>query len=247
MILVTWDAPDSGSLSHYIVTRRHEEAGDVVTVTYRVGSTSTSYQDSDVDFGNTYEYAVTAHFNALTPTDTPTATATATPTATVEGDISPDRDALVALYNATRGPSWTDDDNWLSSKPIGTWYGVTTDANGRVTELRLAGNRLYGPPPAELGDLEELTYLDLSDNWLNDPIPAEWGDLDNLTHLDLHDTHLGGRIPAALGNLDSLSYLDLNFSELGGSIPAELGNLDSLTHLDLGHNGLNLYDTSRLG
>ena len=55
-------------------------------------------------------------------------------------EVSPslsDRDALVALYNATNGPNWTNNTNWLSNAPIGQWYGVTTNANGRVTELFL--------------------------------------------------------------------------------------------------------------
>ena len=36
-----------------------------------------------------------------------------------------DRDALEALYNATDGPNWTNNSNWLSDRPIGEWHGVT--------------------------------------------------------------------------------------------------------------------------
>ena len=43
-----------------------------------------------------------------------------------------DRAALVALYNATGGPNWTQNNNWLSDVPISKWQGVTTDDNGRV-------------------------------------------------------------------------------------------------------------------
>ena len=35
---------------------------------------------------------------------------------------STDREALVALYNATDGPNWHRRDNWLSDMPIGDWY-----------------------------------------------------------------------------------------------------------------------------
>ena len=49
-----------------------------------------------------------------------------------------DRDALVALYNATDGPNWTNNTNWLSDRPIGEWYGVTTDAYGRITTCPLS-------------------------------------------------------------------------------------------------------------
>ena len=38
------------------------------------------------------------------------------------GSVGSDRAALVALYNATGGASWTDSTNWLSDRPIGEWY-----------------------------------------------------------------------------------------------------------------------------
>ena len=31
---------------------------------------------------------------------------------------------LVALYNATDGPNWTNNTNWLTG-PVSTWFGVT--------------------------------------------------------------------------------------------------------------------------
>ena len=64
---------------------------------------------------------------------------------------STDREALVALYNATDGPNWHSRDNWLSDMPIGDWHGVTTDPSGRVTELSLPRNHLIGEIPAGVG------------------------------------------------------------------------------------------------
>ena len=58
----------------------------------------------------------------------------------------PDREALVALYNATDGPNWANNDNWLSDRSLGEWHGVRTDANGRV--MRLIPRR----QPVERGD-----------------------------------------------------------------------------------------------
>ncbi len=29
------------------------------------------------------------------------------------------------LYNATDGPNWIDNENWLSDAPLGEWYSVT--------------------------------------------------------------------------------------------------------------------------
>ena len=80
-----------------------------------------------------------------TPTPAPTPTATATPTVTPTPD--PDREVLVALYHATDGPNWTTDTNWLSDAPISEWHGVTTDSDGRVTEIELLDTRLRGELP----------------------------------------------------------------------------------------------------
>ena len=55
-----------------------------------------------------------------------------------------DREALVALYYTTDGLNWTVNDNWLSDLPIGTWHGVTTDTDGRVSKLDLGENELKG-------------------------------------------------------------------------------------------------------
>ena len=72
--------------------------------------------------------------------------------------------ALVALYEATDGPNWVNNDNWLTDAPLDEWYGVETDASGRVVRLNLGGrwdsearefmlHGLTGPIPSELGDL----------------------------------------------------------------------------------------------
>ena len=96
--------------------------------------------------------------------------------------MDPDRAALVTLYEATDGPSWVDAENWLTDAPLGEWYGVDTDAEGRVVRLDLAGNTdnwpevmphgLSGPIPPELGSLTHLTGLYLQVNQLSGPDPA---------------------------------------------------------------------------
>ncbi|MYG34896.1 MAG: hypothetical protein F4205_05330 [Gemmatimonadetes bacterium] len=156
-----------------------------------------------------------------------------------------DRAALVALYNATDGPNWVDNTNWLTDAPLGEWYGVDTDASGRVVALVLAGgwNRqlrrtvphgLSGPIPPELGDLDKLQRLDLSWNNITGPIPAETlGHLTNLEELSLEGTELSGPIPRELGNLTSLTKLDLSYNHKLTGIPPELGNLTNLTFLRL--------------
>ena len=70
-----------------------------------------------------------------------------------------DRAALVALYHATGGPGWYNSRNWLSDAPMREWYGVETDANGRVINLAIERNLLNGEIPKELGNLTNLKRL----------------------------------------------------------------------------------------
>ena len=72
-----------------------------------------------------------------------------------------DREVLEALYEATGGSDWSDRANWLSAAPLGEWFGVVTDSNGRVTSLALTGNGLSGEIPPALGRLASLERLDL--------------------------------------------------------------------------------------
>ena len=165
-MVVTWDTPVNGSVSHYILIRTHTDDGIVKTKTFRIDGTLTVYIDNDAVLGILYDYVLTVHYNEPTttattpptatatatpvptatpiptatatpvPTDTPTPTATAT---TANTDSATDRSALVALYNATDGANWVNNTNWLSSEPIGEWFGVTTNEDGRVTRLNLWG------------------------------------------------------------------------------------------------------------
>ncbi len=153
-------------------------------------------------------------------------------------DSQEDRAVLEALYNATGGADWTNKANWLSARPTREWYGVTTDANGRVNGLYLWENQLTGTIPAELGSLTNLNILNLSSNQLSGPIPAELGSLANLTFLSLSSNQLSGQIPVELGNLANLTYLFLYANQLTGTIPTELGNLTNLEILNLHNNQL---------
>ena len=90
---------------------------------------------------------------------------------------------LVALYQATDGPNWKNSRDWLSQEPITKWFGVMTNAAGRVTALWLSNNQLLGQLPPELGSLAELKQLRLKDNQLSGPLPAELGRLANLVEL----------------------------------------------------------------
>ena len=121
--------------------------------------------------------------NTPTPTPTPTPggidapTATPTPTATnTRAASTADRAALVALYEATDGANWTNSNNWLSEEPLGSWYGVTTDDSGRVTQLSLSSNGMSGSI-SNLSSLTRLNSLILFSNRLTGRIPTSLGSL----------------------------------------------------------------------
>ena len=152
--------------------------------------------------------------------------------------VSGQRAALEALYHATDGPNWSNGNNWLTDAPLGDWYGVATDASGKVSEVRLGGNNLSGSIPPELGNLTNLTWLLLNANSLSGSIPPELGSLAKLWVLYLNSNDLAGAIPAELGNLTNLVQLNLRANSLSGSIPRELGNLANLWRLYLDSNDL---------
>ena len=154
------------------------------------------------------------------------------------GSVETDREALVALYNAMDGPNWTNNENWLSDRPLREWHGVMTDASGRVISLDLFDNQLRGDLPPELGQLSNLEWLQLSVNQLSGDLPPELGQLSNLEDLSLTGNQLSGGIPAELGQLANLEELHLTGNQLRGEIPAELGRLSNLTWLSLGDNEL---------
>ena len=120
------------------------------------------------------------------------------------------REVLEELYEATGGPDWSERANWLSEVPLGEWFGVVTDSNGRVTSLVLPGNGLSGAIPPVLGRLASLQRLDLGARW--DPEAWQWV-----------DNELSGEIPPELAALTNLEELDLGFHpNLTGTIPRQL-------------------------
>ena len=128
-----------------------------------------------------------------------------TGTVLAQGSVASDRAALVVLYNATGGANWKNNTNWLSDKPIGQWYGVFTNGEGRVTHLVLDLNGLTGSIPSEIANLSALEVLTLGHNQLTGSIPPALGNLSKLTILYLHyNTGLRGPLPATLEKLTSL-------------------------------------------
>ena len=149
------------------------------------------------------------------------------------------KSALSALYIATNGPGWKNNENWLSDDvPVGKWHGVVTNCDGDVVELQLGNNNLVGPIPQELANLSNLERLHLQSNELTGEIPPVLGNLSNLVWLFLDDNQFTGSIPSDLGNLSSLMLLTIEENNLTGPLPSELGGLPNLGWLYLSGNQL---------
>ena len=150
---------------------------------------------------------------------------------------SQDSLALVALYNATNGASWTDGTNWLTANPVSTWNGIILTAN-RVTSIDLVGNNLSGQLPAEIGNLDALDFLRIANTPLGGILPDEIGNLTNLTNLQMFGCQLTGGIPDTIYSLTNLTYLNFNNNSLTGSISSRIGDLSLLSVLVLSNNSL---------
>lgn len=148
-------------------------------------------------------------------------------------EIAPEEcEALVALYQSTDGPHWTNRNGWLESKQPCTWFGITCH-EAQVSKIRLNGKRLTGSLPDALGKLSHLQILDLSNNSLLGTIPATLGNLP-LQELDLSKNQLSGALPPELGHLVQLQRLSLSGNAaLTGALPTTLVNLVNLQSLTL--------------
>ncbi len=143
-------------------------------------------------------------------------------------DGDPERTALRALYASSGGDGWFRNTNWCGDSPLGSWYGVTTDSDGHVVELRLPDNNLRGCLPHEISLLTHLRVLDLSRNSLESDLvyelPLEYtevlrSDFDPLTsleELDLSHNRFytsSGHLPSFTG-MNSLRRVDLSFNDM---------------------------------
>jgi Leucine-rich repeat (LRR) protein len=148
--------------------------------------------------------------------------------------VESDSLALVALYNSTNGPAWTDNTNWLTA-PVSSWTGITT-GEGRVQEIILPNNNLSGSLPAEIGDLDSLTTLSFNNNALGGTIPIEFYGLTNLNQIFFANNNITEPISDSFGLLTSLSSLFINGNQFSGTIPIALANLVGLRDLGLSDN-----------
>lgn len=160
--------------------------------------------------------------------------------------------ALLALYNATEGPAWTQRSGWLDAEAP-QWFGVTVagvqygpagqvSQTGHVVQLSLNHNGLNGSIPAQLSQLSKLVHLDLAGNTLPGSIPSGFGQLQSLERLYLYNSKLTGSLPTELGQLTQLITLHVADNRLTGSFPAL--NLKSGGECRVENNFLSIEDTT---
>ncbi|CAN6372475.1 unnamed protein product [Urochloa humidicola] len=120
--------------------------------------------------------------------------------------------------------------------------GVLPDSisnlSASLSHLVLAGNRISGSVPEDIGNLINLQTLELDRNIFTGSLPSSLSKLQNLVMFFVYNNNLSGLIPQNIGNLTGLAYLGLDANEFSGTIPSTIGNLTAVTDLRLSNNYL---------
>ncbi|MDP4277659.1 MAG: hypothetical protein Q8914_08500, partial [Bacteroidota bacterium] len=163
---------------------------------------------------------------------------------TPKGTLETDKAALLEIYTALNGASWskTVDGtevtfNWNAETDIVDFIGVTIGTiNGidRVTELDLSNvNNLEGEIPAAIGKLDGLKSINLDGNlYLSGSIPDEFYDMMSLESIHMANTSLSGTISNKIGRLTNLKtiFMEKN-SFMTGGLPDSIGLCTKLDYV----------------
>jgi Leucine-rich repeat (LRR) protein len=161
----------------------------------------------------------------------------------VFASISQDeRDALIALYEATGGDEWFDRSGWLGAPGTEcSWYGVyCNDSESWVEYIDLSYNNLTGTLPQELTALDSMWGLYLGYNEFSGGFPTVLTQMPDLGFLDLEGNNLSGTIPSGVGDMGSLEYLYVGYNDFEGPLPQELRLLNLI---GIGLGGTNIDGT----
>ncbi|KAK1692459.1 hypothetical protein QYE76_009156 [Lolium multiflorum] len=121
---------------------------------------------------------------------------------------------------------------------VGTIPPVIGRLSPSLMHLHLQFNKIFGPIPANLSYLADLTVLNLSHNLLNGSIPQRITSMRKLERLHISNNMLSGEIPPSLGAISRLGQLDFSQNELTGAIPLSIVQCVTMQNLDLSHNML---------
>lgn len=137
--------------------------------------------------------------------------------------IERERQALVDLYKQCGGPEWKHNDNWLSSHPVGEWYGVGTNSNGFVWRVELVKNNLTGRLPSSIGHLDYVQIFFLMDNNLSGSLPVSIGDWTCIQQVSFKGNKLTGSLPESIARWYPW-YVSVADNRLTGVVPTGVDN-----------------------
>lgn len=132
-------------------------------------------------------------------------------------------DALLAFYNATNGPNWTNKQGWSTAIPgtpvdVSGWYGVQTDYNGHVINLNFQssyGNNMVGAIPPDIGNLNHLEYFGSLRNPFGGSLPPQIFNCP-LRNISIRESNISGVIPSSITSCATLSNIELEGLFAGG-------------------------------
>lgn len=171
-----------------------------------------------------------------------------------------ERDILIAFYKATDGDNWRNNTNWCSDYPLGSWYGVETDAKGKVIELHLQNsnaNEKFGLKGyANLSGMKHLESIKLAGNELTSLDVSGCVALkildcyyNQLTNLNVSDCFVLERLSCISNMLSSLNISDCTslkqlFCGYNQLTSLNLIGFTRLEQLDCSTNSLSLLEFS---
>ncbi len=80
--------------------------------------------------------------------------------------------ALMALYKATKGKSWTRNNGWgYTKESLSNWEGIVCNEQGDVTQIKLSDNNLQGKFPDVFYAFPKLQKLLINKNQLTGEVP----------------------------------------------------------------------------
>ena len=160
---------------------------------------SVAVTSSEIQYGTEYYYRVRAVYPSG---DVSTSSNVITVRTLLDPGTVADSLALLSIYDATGGDSWTTN-NWKNGESLANWTGVTMTGT-RVTGVDLSSNNLTGKMPSITSGLENLQTLNLSGNNLTDL--GDLTALTSLTKLDVRNNQLQFATLETNINVTGISY-----------------------------------------
>ncbi|KAL8241024.1 hypothetical protein R6Q59_014379 [Mikania micrantha] len=128
--------------------------------------------------------------------------------------------------------TWDISNNFITSLPQLHW---TTLHN-----LHIQSNKIQGPFPSAICNMNQLRYCDMSNNNFSGVIPqCVKNIIPSLVMLNLNNNRFNGTLPNVYDDCEELEGLIFNGNQLEGEVPNSLTNCQTLKILDFGNNLFN--------